>query len=203
MKYKKTFYLLFFLISINNGFCQMREATIQFNDYTTISGYGEIKKNEILFQLELKDEISQWNYESIKGITFSGYGFAERFEYVKLKENAPPILLEVIEEGIVNLYRKIKLTRNFLVNPFSDQGIENMATNKSMSDETIQTDYFVKRNSEKYATNISSNFNKSAPIYFADCQSILDRIRNKKLSKKNIPDVIFDYNNYCEKENAQ
>jgi hypothetical protein len=90
-------------------FSQEREATIIFNDSTSIKGFGEIKNENIYFRVSQEDEITKWSFDMAKGLTFSGYGFSEKYEYVKPDKYSTPILLEVIEEGNVNLYKKIVL----------------------------------------------------------------------------------------------
>lgn len=97
---------LLFLFFINFTFGQdYREATIIFNDSTSVKGFGEIKKNTIYFKVKQKDQPSKWSYDIAKGLTFSGYGFSEKYEYVKFEKNRDPRIMEVIEEGELILYK--------------------------------------------------------------------------------------------------
>ena len=60
-------------------FGQEREATILFNDSTSVKGFGEIRKEKIYFRASLDAKIKEWDFEMSPGLIFSGYGFSEKY----------------------------------------------------------------------------------------------------------------------------
>ncbi len=184
---------LLFVLFINLGFSQdYREASIIFNDSSSIQGFAEIKDNAIYFKVKQEDKADKWSYDFAKGLVFSGYGYSEKYEYVEF-EHSKPKLLQVVEEGNVNLYRYAKAHyrgRN-----------TNLPIGKLPSDEdivwTMSEAFYVKRKSEPYAIDIEFSFNLRAKKYFGDCKKVVERINNKKFTKENIKDMVFFYNEYC------
>jgi hypothetical protein len=188
---------LFFVLFINVTFSQdYREATIVFNDSTSIKGFAEIKNNEIYFKLKQEDKPDKWSYDIAKGIIFSGYGFSEKLEYLKSGKNSKPKILEVIEEGNINLYRESRMYYTSNGNTTAGK----LPTNFSTYEFTTET-FYVKKKSEEFATDISFSFKTTAKKYFSDCEKIIEKIKNGKFTRKNIPDMVFYYNEYCDENN--
>ena len=203
----KKILILILLLNANFAISQMREAKIFFNDSTSVEGFGEIKKNKIYFKVEKKDEPSEWSFDITKGITFSSYGYSEKYEYVKISKNKKPLLLQIIEEGDVTLYLDIlienQLFRNFnsTTNPISQQMQNN--SYQTFGESEIRNVYYAKRKNEELATNITANFSKNTPKYFEDCGALVQKIKTKKFLKKDIEEIVTYYNNYCNDENDQ
>lgn len=190
---KKIFLIVFLVIQ---NFCfgqEENKATIIFSDSTTIDGIGEIKKNKFFFKIEPKDTFTEWDYTSTKGIIFSGYGFSEKYEYIYPDKYSKPIIVQVIDEGFVNLYRK-----NSLVTHFEKSNNENLPNNSLYTD--ISSVYYVKRKNEIYATDITFSFKTRALKYFSDCKFLINKINNKTFTSENIIEMINYYNNYCDGE---
>jgi hypothetical protein len=188
---------LFFFLFINVTFSQdYREATIVFNDSTSIKGFAEIKNNEIYFKLKQEDKPDKWSYDIAKGIIFSGYGFSGKLEYLKSGKNSKPKILEVIEEGNINLYRESRMYYTSNGNTTAGK----LPTNFSTYEFTTET-FYVKKKSEEFATDISFSFKTTAKKYFSDCEKIIEKIKNGKFTRKNIPDMVFYYNEYCDENN--
>ncbi|MGQ7944901.1 hypothetical protein [Flavobacterium sp. WC2509] len=187
------FFFLFFNITFSQDY---REATIIFNDNTSIKGFAEIKNNEIYFKLEQEDKPDKWSYDIAKGIIFSGYGFSEKFEYLKYGKHSKPKIFEVIEEGNINLYRESRM----YYTSKSNITAEKLPTNFSIYEFTTET-FYVKKKSEEFATDISFSFKTTSKKYFSDCEKIIKQINNGKFTRKNIPDMVFYYNEYCDENN--
>lgn len=188
---------LFFFLFTNVTFSQdYREATIIFNDSTSIKGFAEIKNNEIYFKLKQEAKPDKWSYDIAKGIIFSGYGFSEKFEYLKFGKHSKPKIFEVIEEGNINLYRESRMYYTSNGNTTAGK----LPTNFSTYEFTTET-FYVKKKSEEFATEISFSFKTTAKKYFSDCEKIIEKIRNGKFTRKNIPDMVFYYNEYCDENN--
>ncbi|WP_281233459.1 hypothetical protein [Flavobacterium gelatinilyticum] len=200
-----------FLLFINYSFSQdYRQARIIFNDSSSIEGFGEIKGNTIYFKVLQEDKADKWSYDFAKGLTFAAYGFSEKYEYVKI-EHSKPKLMQVVEEGKVTLYRDAKIyfadnrpeSEKFketalvhLPNTHSDKLFQKHVS----SMETMTETFYVKRENEEFATDIIFSFNIRAKKYFADCKKVIEKIKNKKFTKKNIQDMVFFYNEYCDED---
>lgn len=189
---KKIF--IVFLINISlTVFSQEREATIIFNDSTSVKGFGEIKKEKIHFRLSLGTEKSVWSYDMAYGLIFSGYGFSEKYVYVKPDEYSKPKLMEVIEEGKVNLYKKSSYKTSMGIGFMGGSGI---GVGPSVS-HYYATEYFVKRKNEEHATDLSLRFKSTSSRYFSDCQKLVEKISNKKFREDDIIEIVYYYNDYC------
>lgn len=175
-------------------FAQEREAKIIFLDSTSIKGYGEIKKDKIYFRVDQKSQSTEWDSEMVSGIVFEGYGFSEEYEYVPIKNKKKPVLMEVIERGNLNLYKDnfygMKVGIGFTV---GSNGVSAGPVGKYDYSES----YYVKRVNEDVAINLADRFKKTAPEYFSDCPTLIEKIKNKELDVDTIPDIVFYYNDYC------
>jgi hypothetical protein len=201
----KTFTTFVFLLIANFVFSQDQEATILFNDGSTIEGFGSINKNKIYFRASLDDKPDSWSYDMVKGITFLGFESTIKYEYVLLDEfsKPEPQLLEVVEEGNVTLYARIKETfqaASFNSNGFNVNGTR-IVTNNIVSyrsgRENVITDIYVKRVNEKYPTSLNSGFYKKVVKYFSDCEVINKKIDKGEFSKNKILELVQYYNDIC------
>ncbi len=194
---KKLIVLLFLFQIWNSSYSQEREATIHFIDNTSLKGIAEIKRNKIFFRFTKVDEISKWGHDFAKGVTFSGYGFTEKYEYVKPNKYSEPIIMEVLEEGNVNLYRKNKIDNVYSNSIFLIDNSNTLEHHPILLSSKLDSTYYVKRQNEDFSTDISFSFKSRAKKYFSDCQDILDGIEDKSYDKDTIYDMVLYYNKYC------
>ncbi len=92
------------------------KAIIHFNDGTSVEGIGRLKtvfttKEEvIIFKIEEKDKDEIWTVKDATGITIiSDENGIKEYEYLKVSKNSYAELYEVVSEGSVKLYKKVKL----------------------------------------------------------------------------------------------
>ncbi len=200
---QKKLLLIMLLLNLTQVvFSQEREATILFNDSTSIKGFGEIKKEKIYFRVSQTSDITQWSYDMAKGLTFSGYGFSEKYEYIKPDKYSKPILMEVIEEGNINLYRKnsIGLKMGIGVSAaFSSSGNIFAGAGPSLKYD-FSSVFYVKKTNEENATDITFSFKSRALKYFSDCKIIIEKIKKREFKKETITEMVYYYNDYCGKE---
>lgn len=194
---KKLFLLLIIFLLNFNSYCQEKKATIVFIDNTTMEGIGEIKKNKIYFRISEEDEKTEWTYEMAKGIIFSDYGFYEKYEYQKPDKYSNPIIMEVVEEGTVNLYRKNKIGNIYSNSIFPIDNSNSLEHHPILLGSKLESTYYVKRENENFTTDISFSFKNRAKKYFSDCQDILDGIEDKSYDEETIHDIVIYYNKYC------
>ncbi len=197
--------LFVFILFVNFAFSQDQEATIYFNDGTAIEGFGSIKKNKVYFRASLDDKADNWSYDMVKGITFVGFEFTVKYEYVTLDEfsKPDPQLLEVVEEGNVILYARIR--ESFMGASFNSSGFNiqsnRITTNNVVSyrsgRENVTTELYVKRANEKFPTSLNGSFYKKAEKYFSDCEVLAKKIDKGVFSKDNILEIVQFYNDIC------
>jgi hypothetical protein len=202
-----------FLLIVNVVFCQDQEATILFNDGSSIEGFGSINKNKIYFRASLDHKPDVWIYnDMVKGITFSGFESTVKYEYVLLDEfsHPEPQLLEVVENGNVTLYarvRKIVTVNSSVLNSNSlNSNSSNISIIKSVSNDVVpyqsakedaSIELFVKRTNEKFPTSLNWAFYKRAEKYFSDCEVLAKKIDKGEFSKNKILEIVQYYNDIC------
>ncbi|MES2810940.1 MAG: hypothetical protein V4670_00585 [Bacteroidota bacterium] len=212
---KKSILILFLLVQF---FCfgqDENKATIIFSDGTTIEGIGEIKRNKILFKVDPKDDFSVWNYDMAKGIILYKDEDLEKHEYIKPDKYSEPFLMQLVDEGFVNLYKKahaglaIKYpdSPQMAVKIHLPKQLSNNLPNHDMSlggipyiDKNKSETYYVKKQNEEIATDITFSFKNRALKYFSDCEIVIKKINDKTFSKNNIAELVNYYNNYCDGE---
>lgn len=202
----KKIIILFFIHFSLIAFCQEREATILFNDSTSIKGFAEIKKEKIFFRVSLNDEVTEWDYDKAIGIIFSGYGFSEKYLYIKPgKYSKKPVIMEVIEESNVCLYKKSVLAKKLIKFPQRNEPISPSNPYykfpKAERVYDIESTYYVKKTNEEYATDISFSFRDNSMRYFSDCIELVEKIKTKEFKKEDILEIVDYYNDYCGKDN--
>jgi hypothetical protein len=193
------------ILIANFAFCQDQEATILFNDGSSIEGFGSINKNKIYFRASLDDKADSWSYDMVKGITFLGFESTVKYEYVSLDEfsKPEPQLLEVVEEGNVILYARIResyMGASFNSNGFNVHSAQ-ITTNNVVSYRSgrgnVTTELYVKRANEKYPLSLNSSFYKRAVKYFSDCEVLSKKIDKGEFSKNKILEIVQYYNDIC------
>ena len=193
--------IIIFIIIINltfSAFSQEREASVLFNDSTSIKGFGEIKKEKIYFRVSLTNEKSEYSYDLAKGLVFSGYGFSEKYEYVKPDKYSKPILMEVIEEGNVNLYKKSSSGLKMGIGVSAGNSHIGIGPEINYDYSSV---YYAKRMNEENATDLTFSFKSRSLKYFSDCQIIIEKIKQREFKVDTITEMVFYYNEYCGKEN--
>jgi len=199
------FLIFIFILIANFAFSQDQEATILFNDGTTVEGFGSLSKNKIYFRASLDDKADSWSYDMVKGITFLGFESSVKYEYVSLDEfsKPEPQLLEVVEEGNVILYARIR--ENFQTTGFNSNGFNVHSARITTSNvvsyrsgrENVTTELYVKRANEKYPLSLNSSFYKRAVKYFSDCDVLSKKIDKGEFSKNKILEIVQYYNDIC------
>lgn len=189
-------YFIFLIFLSNFCFSQDQQVDLIFNDGDTISGYGFIKKNHnIKFRVSKEDKADTWNFLMVKRIVFYGFNTSKTFEYIKKNSRQKPVLAEVIREGKVTLYEKLKLGNLHLSKMFNT-GIDGVKMDVSVRLPNTKSLY-VKRENEEIATNLSGNFKKKSLAYFKDCEEITDIFKDKSYLRYRIEDLVIEYNLYC------
>lgn len=192
---KKIIILLFLFFSFNL-YSQDQEATLFFRDGTSLKGYASIKYNWIIkFRLTLDDKPDTWKDIMVEAVTFHGFNTDVRYEYQYEKADMHhPLLLEVIEEGNVNVYVDSFTTRFYIpsVN-------ESFVTIRSI--DIKKNKIYIKKPTEDLVIKFNNGFYyKEAVNYFKDCPSLVEKIKNKKFIRKKALEIFYYYNDLCDDE---
>lgn len=178
-------------------FAQERTAKLVFIDGEIVEGLGEIKDDKIYFRLTAKDKVEVWDNQLVKGLTFFGYGNTERYEFVLSDKYDEIVVMEVIEEGLVSLYREMDAKYSFYpaynVGPNRNQ--RGVVVHSEMADL-----YFVKKKEMDKAVQLTTfGFKKKALKIFADCEDVVEMINDNDFTQKDILDMVSYYNKNCGK----
>ncbi|RBA28059.1 hypothetical protein [Flavobacterium tibetense] len=192
---KKSILPFFIFLCLNILKAQHREVVVFFNDSTSLDGFGEVKNDKIYFKLEQKDKPTVFDYNSVHAIHFVGYGFIEKYEYVKSDKYKKPKIMELIEKGKVNLYAfsEIRTIDNYSSNQVNGFPVSNYKTK-------LIVEYFIKFPTNEIAIDIVFSFKKRVLRYFSDCPELIEKVNNKTFTKSTIPEMIYFYNDYCNDE---
>jgi hypothetical protein len=61
----------------------------------------------------------------------------------------------------------------------------------------IQNSYYIKKQNEDKAFELSFNFKKKVEKLFGDCKALMEKINKKEFTSKNTLDIVHFYNDYC------
>ena len=199
---KRLILLVVIFLCCNSLKAQHSQVVIFFNDSTSLDGYGEVINDKIYFKLEQKDELTEWDYNSVYAIHFVGYGFIEKYEYVKSDKYRKPRIMQLIEEGNVFLY---ELPKQIVITNIVSR--INYEVRKTSNDYELNgnpfnrvkfiKEYFIKMPNNEKAIDIVFSFKTRVERYFSDCPELIEKVNNKTFTKYNIPEMIIFYNDYC------
>ncbi|TXE17798.1 hypothetical protein ES692_07830 [Psychroserpens burtonensis] len=184
-------------IFVPDVFNSYEEATINFNDGTTIRGYAKITFNSsIKFKVNDDSKPDVWTDLMLKGVIFHGALDDVGFMYVNVKNHSMMQLLEVIELGEISIFADVSSNWVSIGGEFN-----NKPENLDMRTYNKKTSYtfFFKKESEKEAIKLFGifNFKKEAIAYFENCTQIVDRLNERKYKRGDIIDMVYYYNDYC------
>ncbi len=184
-------------IPIPNMFNSYEEATINFNDGTSIRGYGKITFNSsVKFKIIEESKPEVWTELMIKGVTLHRALDDIDFLYVNVKNHSMMQLLEVIELGEISLFvdASSSWTQTDTSLNNSPGSLNIPATHRSTSYE-----FFLKKENETEAIRLFGifNFRKKAIEFFENCPQIVDRLKERKYKRGDIIEMVYYYNDYC------
>lgn len=201
--YNSIIILLFFLSF--KCYSQTQDAIIYFKDGDSIEGFASLKNDKIKFKISADDKADTWDYENVSKIKFIGFDIVQTYEYVKLSSSGDPKLLELIVEGDVCLYKEEKtqiftdpnITKKTAISTHGSNNISGYAYHTEQYREL----FYVKRKKDQYPTYINSgilsNWKKTATSFFADCESLVKRIKDNKFGYNQINEIVEFYNDIC------
>lgn len=190
------------------------KAIIHFNDGTSLEGIGRLKtifttKEEvIIFKIEEKDKDETWTVKDATGITILSDDGVKDYEYLKVTKNSYAELYEVVTDGTIKLYKKVKTSKNpaKLVLPTlaanvpgaTNNSLHNGGENPSFNQEKPENVvYYMKKETEAYPTKIKDNYIKATAEYMKDCDVLVEKIKNHEYNFSQLKDLVDYYNANC------
>nr|WP_321245917.1 hypothetical protein [uncultured Psychroserpens sp.] len=181
------------LTFITKSYSQTQDATIHFNDGTSVFGYGEIKDDwKIKFRTSQDIDADIWTDKMVYGITFHGFEEDVEYRYMYKKEDQRyPLLLEVLTEGEVTLYADTFSSKIFI--PFVSGNVFSLSTIQIPT----TTKLYVNRRSDFIISSLNGGFKRKIRAYFADCPMLLEKVNNNEFGRPQIIELVNYYNDFC------
>ncbi len=193
-----------------------KKAIIHFNDGSDIEGIGRLdaiyisQEEVIIFKIEEKDTDEKWTFKDVKGITLiSEEEGVKDYIYLKVTKNSSAKIYEVITEGNVTLYKRIKvskasgitITRTYANVPKDESDQEEKITSSKVrygvTEEEETQMYYVKRENEPFPTRIKDNYIKTLATYMKDCEVVVEKIKNHEYNFSQLGELVDYYNANC------
>ena len=197
----KIIFLLAFLVVLPLT-AQKQKATLYFRDGTELKGKARITKSgKIKFRKSQKSKKVFYDYKEIDKILIRKEDIDVMYQYKILKNKSRPLILEIIKEGEITLFRTLKTGHNpgMMMGPGGGAPMMTGGYSYSISN------YYVSRDNESTVfhlgskgTYFSKNFKKAASTYFKDCPKLVTKIQNKELKKRDIVEIVEFYNENCD-----
>lgn len=185
------------LFSYAKVISQNTDAELFFNDGTSITGYGMISNTDkIKFRISLDDEPEIWTDLMVEKIVFYGFEMSVEFQYVKLKPNKYPRLLEVLVDEETKLFSDTN-TYSFYQNNGVNDLISNGMPMSGGYSEYSTTKMYVQKAKDEFAFALTGNFRRKAKKYFSDCEALIKKINSGKFRKSTAKEMVYYYNDYC------
>lgn len=189
----KKIFLTVLILSTISLFAQKEKGTLTLIDGTILNGYVSVS-NKIKFRTSLDAKSTIYDFENSKEATVTDKkGITKKFEYVVIKENKKPILLEILSDGYLRLYLNNNTQFSSNIGGSGMTGFRNTAT------------YYLKKSTETIAQEcaafgyIGKSFKKFINSYFTDCPAIINKVEKKEFKKENYEEIVEFYNSNCAK----
>lgn len=194
--------LLFILLFISFiSFSQTQEATIFFNDGEAFEGYAGIKNNKIKFRISLEDKAEILDYKTISKIKFYGFEMSKTFEYLKIKENAKPILIELVSKGVVSLYKQESTYWTGTNSHTTPSEFGSIPSGAGLAHRTSKTINYLKRETDKLPTCLNgmifNKWKKTTMVFLSDCPTLIDKIKTNEFREIHLQEIVEYYNDFC------
>ncbi|MDX1463538.1 MAG: hypothetical protein R3359_10815, partial [Marinirhabdus sp.] len=159
-----------------------------------VKGEGRIKQNgAIKFRRNPADKKQEVSFDSVTKVKVKNfYGPDKFFVLAKIEDKRKPLVLELIEDGTVQLLLKTKSGTSYTPNSSMGTGMTSYT----------KTDYYVRKVDEAAVhlganQGFTRNFKLAASSYFKDCEVLATKIYNKEYVRDDIEAVVRYYNTEC------
>ncbi len=199
---KKKIFLAIVLISTILG-AQNQKATLYFRDGTSATGLARIigANVKIKFRKNKNSKKIFYSYKKVDKILIRENDEDVMYQFKIIQNKKTPLLLEILKEGKVTLYRNVRWnsfggapTWNATGTMYFTKGYTYPISN-----------YYVSRDNKDVVFHLGAkgslftkNFKKAASEYFKDCKALVNKIQKKEFRKKDIIEIVGFYNTNCQ-----
>ncbi len=173
---------------------QQVKTTLYFKDGTVKSGYGKLANGDkVKFKKEKKEKAVKYHFSLLKEVQFD-LGNILTYVYLNVKNIEKPKVLKRIVDGKISLYTLA--TGGYAPASNAGGGFGGVYM-------YYINDFYVKKATSKSVTHLGSdqlfskNFKKAASVFFKDCPSLVEKIQNEELKKRDIKEIVEYYNENC------
>src|SRR5690606_31960858 len=184
----KNIIIIIMVFSCSLANAQFNKGTVFLKDSTELKGLIRIKTfGGIKFKTTQDSESTDYDYKQITGFDTDG----EKYRYINNQEGFPPILLKEKIKGEISLYsNEVYNPGHSIPNGFAGGGTGMTFGGGSATIYHI----LVKNKLIRVGTKIK---NKHLEI-LKNCTSLIEKIENKDLKKRDVYEIINYYNNSCD-----
>jgi len=185
--------LLFFIPMI----AQKQKAILFFKDGTELKGRAKISPTgKIKFRKSKEAEKQFFSSKELKSIIIREFDKDIEYKYKVIEGKKTILLLEVLEEGKVTLYRTLR--SGYVVGAPGPNGMPMGGHSYSISN------YYLSKDDKNLVVHLGArgtifnkNFKKAASDYFKDCIMLVSKIQSKEFKKRDIVEIVEFYNENC------
>ncbi|ARV13763.1 hypothetical protein [Polaribacter sp. SA4-12] len=196
---KKILLLTIFLYSINlSAQIGYSKAKIYFKDGTIKEGFGKhlfMSNAKIKFKVNKKDKPIELGFMKVDKFILNDI----EYDFKIIKGKSEIQFFKVKQRGKVSLYYSIKTNNGAPMGVMNAGGV-----GVNMSFSTSTEVYYIAKNDEDQITQLfnlfgpsKKTFKKIVPLFFGDCQDLLDKIDQKEYKKRDIVKIVNFYNYNC------
>jgi len=129
---------------------------------------------------------------------------SRKFEYINLKSTSEPILASLKVDGSLKLYKTVRNKSEYIEPNDKNQDNDWNDYKYALKVDRPTATFYLQRTTEQFATffiNFNGTkrkkFEKVITDYFADCKSIIDKVKKKKFKMKHYREIVEYYNTEC------
>ena len=184
----KNIFIILIVFSYSLANAQFNNGTVILKDSTILKGLIRIRTfGGIKFKKTQDSESTNYDYKQITGYNTGG----EKYRYINNEEGFPPILLKEKLKGKISLYsNEVYHPGHTIPNGFAGGGTGITFGGGSATIYHI----LVKDKLIRVGTKIK----KKHLEILKDCTSLIEKIENKDLKKRDVYAIINYYNNSCD-----
>ncbi|NAY93415.1 hypothetical protein GTQ34_16005 [Muricauda sp. JGD-17] len=198
----KKFYMVFAMVLLmaTPVLAQKSAMVLTFTDGRVLKGYGKLRKQEVKYRAGKQSKPEYFPIADLAMIRIKLKEDWREYHKVQIRDRDDSLMLELVEQGRVTLYRNS--SQGYM--PTGAAGVGSVGGAGISGGQFYSVhQYYLKKAEEAEAIHIGSNqlfeknFKEAASTYFAECNTVVQKINSGKYKKKDIKEIVAQYNNEC------
>lgn len=197
----KVVLIIMILLCTVSAKAQKTKAVLIFKNGSQLEGLAQLNYwEQIKFRKERGGQRERFTFQEVDTLKLFKDDKLAIYVQVKIKNSGIHKVLELVDQGknLIHYREEIKV---YWASPSTSNWNSMPSTN--MGGGYDYTNSYVRKPGENEATYLAStswlsgNFKKTASDYFADCPSLVSKIQNRELKKRDLKEIIDYYNTQC------